>query len=45
VKTITDLLDSADIEAVTRLMDSLNGSNCDFLQVEIGDMKLTIGRG
>lgn len=45
VKNITDVLDSADIEAVTRLIDSLNGSNCDFLQVEIGDMKLTIGKG
>jgi acetyl-CoA carboxylase biotin carboxyl carrier protein len=45
VKNITDVLDSADIEAVTRLVDSLNGSNCDFLQVEIGDMKVTIGKG
>lgn len=45
MKNITGVLDSADVEAVTRLIDSLNGSSCDFLQVEIGDMKLTIGKG
>lgn len=45
MKNINGVLDSDDVEAVTRLMESLNGSNCDFLQVEIGDMRLTIGKG
>lgn len=45
MKNIADVLDADDIEVVARLIDTLDRSNCDFLQVEVGNLRLTLGKG
>jgi len=38
-------LSEADIRQLTQLIDSLERSAFDFLQVQVGDLKVTIGKG
>ena len=38
-------LSEADIRQLTQLIESLDRSAFDFLQVQVGDLKVTIGKG
>jgi acetyl-CoA carboxylase biotin carboxyl carrier protein len=38
-------LTDADVEQVARLIESLDRSTFDFLEVQVGELKVTIGRG
>jgi acetyl-CoA carboxylase biotin carboxyl carrier protein len=38
-------LSDADVEQVARLIESLDRSTFDFLELQVGDLKVTIGRG
>ncbi|MCC6949514.1 MAG: acetyl-CoA carboxylase, biotin carboxyl carrier protein [Bradyrhizobiaceae bacterium] len=38
-------LSEADIRQLTQLIDSLERSAFDFLQVQVGDLKVTVGKG
>jgi len=40
-----DLLSENEVRQITSLVDTLEQSTFDFLQLELGDMKLTIGKG
>ena len=40
-----DLLSDEEVRQITCLVESLDRSTFDFLQLELGDMKLTIGKG
>ena len=40
-----DLLSDDEVRQITCLVESLDRSTFDFLQLELGDMKLTIGKG
>ncbi|WP_343944847.1 hypothetical protein, partial [Pseudonocardia zijingensis] len=38
-------LSDADVEQVIRLVESLDRSGFDFLEVQVGELKVTIGKG
>ncbi len=40
-----DFLSDSDVRQITSLVDTLDRSNFDFLQIDVGDMKVTIGKG
>ena len=40
----TDQLSEEDVKQITELMDTLENSEMDYLQVELGNLKLTIGK-
>lgn len=40
-----DLLSENEVRQITSLVETLEQSTFDFLQLEVGDMKLTIGKG
>jgi acetyl-CoA carboxylase biotin carboxyl carrier protein len=40
-----DFLSDSDVRQITSLVDTLDRSNFDFLQVDVGNMKVTIGKG
>jgi len=40
-----DLLSENEVQQITSLVETLDQSTFDFLQLELGDMKLTIGKG
>jgi acetyl-CoA carboxylase biotin carboxyl carrier protein len=42
---MTDSLSDSDIEQVVRLVETLDGSSFDYLELQVGDLKVTIGKG
>lgn len=40
-----DLLSDEEVEQITLLVEALDRSSLDFLKVELGDLKVTIGKG
>ncbi|GAA3046013.1 acetyl-CoA carboxylase biotin carboxyl carrier protein [Pseudonocardia yunnanensis] len=42
---MTDSLSDADVEQVVRLIETLDGSSFDYLELQVGDLKVTIGKG
>jgi acetyl-CoA carboxylase biotin carboxyl carrier protein len=40
-----DFLSDSDVRQITSLVDTLDRSNFDFLQIDVGNMKVTIGKG
>jgi acetyl-CoA carboxylase biotin carboxyl carrier protein len=40
-----DFLSDGDVRQITSLVDTLDRSNFDFLQIDVGNMKVTIGKG
>ncbi|WP_433285653.1 acetyl-CoA carboxylase biotin carboxyl carrier protein [Pseudonocardia sp. CA-142604] len=42
---MTDSLSDSDVEQVVRLVETLDGSSFDYLELQVGDMKVTIGKG
>src|SRR4051794_41670325 len=40
-----DSLSDTDIEQVVRLIETLDGSAFDYLELQVGDLKVTIGKG
>ena len=42
---MTDSLSDSDVEQVVRLIESLDGSSFDYLELQVGDLKVTIGKG
>lgn len=43
--SVQGALSDADVEQVVRLVESLDRSGFDFLEVQVGDLKVTIGKG
>jgi acetyl-CoA carboxylase biotin carboxyl carrier protein len=42
---VNDLLTDADVDRIVRLMASLEGSTFDFLQLDIGELRVSLGKG
>ncbi|GAA1213864.1 acetyl-CoA carboxylase biotin carboxyl carrier protein [Pseudonocardia alaniniphila] len=42
---MTDSLSDSDVEQVVRLVETLDGSSFDYLELQIGELKVTIGKG
>jgi acetyl-CoA carboxylase biotin carboxyl carrier protein len=42
---MTDSLSDSDVEQVVRLIETLDGSAFDYLELQVGDLKVTIGKG
>jgi acetyl-CoA carboxylase biotin carboxyl carrier protein len=42
---MTDSLSHSDIEQVVRLIEMLDDSTFDYLELQVGDLKVTIGKG
>jgi acetyl-CoA carboxylase biotin carboxyl carrier protein len=42
---VNDLLTDADVERIVRIMASLEGSTFDFLQLEVGELRVSLGKG
>jgi acetyl-CoA carboxylase biotin carboxyl carrier protein len=42
---VNDLLSDADVDRIVRIMASLEGSTFDFLQLEVGELRVSLGKG
>jgi len=45
VSDVLSVLNEEDVQRLVRLIESLDASTFDYLQLQVGDMKVTIGKG